>query len=588
MDYVLHILVFLCIFAILAASYNLLIGFSGLFSMAHAAFYGIGAYTFALAAVGNNPLFGAPMPFPAALLLAVAVSAASGVLIAVPALRVNADYLVVLSFGFQTVAAGIFLNWIEVTGGEGGVAGVPRPSVLGVRLNDPPLFLLYALAITALAYYAVWRVTGTPFGRMLRAVRDDQVAAAAMGKNVVRVKITMFCFAGALAGLAGAVFAQYVRVVDPNSFRLNVSIEVLAMLILGGTANVFGSALGAAVLIVLPEALRFLDVGTSSAEQVRQIAFGVMLILILRFRPQGLLPEYWLPSFLRRRREREVREALAELERGAPAAPAAATGPRSDSGGAVDGGVLMQVCNVSKSFGGIQALKDFSTTLERGKITSLIGPNGAGKTTAFNVITGFLAPDGGSVHLRGRDITGVKPHQVSGLGIARSFQNLRLFYQMSTLDNVMVAVPGQRAERLWRTLLRVGDCTREERETRRRALSILDAVGLKDKALALAESLSYAEEKLLAVARLLAMDAELLLLDEPGSGLDPASLEALFTMIRGLARSGKTICIVEHNLDVIKELSDKVVFLDEGRALAEGPPQAILQNRELAERYFGT
>lgn len=589
MDYVLHILVFLCIFAILAASYNLLIGFSGLFSMAHAAFYGIGAYTFALASVGNNPLFRAPVPFLVALALAVAVSAACGVLIAVPALRVNADYLVVLSFGFQTVAVGIFLNWIEVTGGEGGVAGVPRPTVLGLRLSELPLFLLYALAVTALAYYAVWRVTGTPFGRMLRAVRDDQVAAAAMGKNVVRVKITMFCFAGALAGLAGAVFAQYVRVVDPNSFRLNVSIEVLAMLILGGTANVFGSALGAAVLIVLPEALRFLDVGSAFAEQVRQIAFGVMLILILRFRPQGLLPEYWLPDFLRRRREREVREALAALEReggGDIARIVASSRPATAASG--DDGVLMHVRNVSKSFGGIQALKDFSTALERGKITSLIGPNGAGKTTAFNVITGFLAPDAGSVHLRGRNITGVKPHQVSGLGIARSFQNLRLFYQMSALDNVMVAVPGQRAERLWRTLLRVGECTREERETRRRALAILSAVGLKDKALELAENLSYAEEKLLAVARLLAMDAELLLLDEPGSGLDPASLEALFAMIRDLAKSGKTICIVEHNLDVIKELSDKVVFLDEGRALAEGPPGTILQNRDLAERYFGT
>jgi branched-chain amino acid transport system permease protein len=248
----------------------------------------------------------------------------------------------------------------------------------------------------------------------------------------------------------------------------------------------------------------------------------------------------------------------------------------------------MRLENVSKSFGGIQALKDFSTTLEAGKITSLIGPNGAGKTTAFNVITGFLAPDTGRVLLRGRDITRMKPHQMSGLGIARSFQNLRLFYQMSALDNVMVAVRPQQGETLWRTLLRIGSTTREERATRRKALAILKFVGLKEKAMELAENLSYAEEKLLALARLLAMEADLLLLDEPGSGLDPASLETLFAMIRQLARSGKTVCIVEHNLDVIKELSDKVVFLDEGRALAEGPPEVILRNRELAERYFGT
>jgi len=433
-------------------------------------------------------------------------------------------------------------------------------------------------------------VTGTPYGRMLRAVREDQVAAKSMGKNVVRIKIVMFCFAGAVAGLAGTIFAQYVHVVDPNSFRLNVSIEILAMLILGGTANLFGSALGAGVLIVLPEALRFLHVGESSAEQVRQIAFGVMLILILRFRPQGLLPEYWLPGLLRRRREREVREAFADLERealagGAAALPVGATG---HGRAAAADGVLMRVNNVSKSFGGIQALKDFSTTLEAGKITSLIGPNGAGKTTAFNIITGFLAPDAGQVSLAGRDITRMRPHEMSGLGIARSFQNLRLFYKMSALDNVMVAIQRQRGESLWRTLLLVRATAAEERRTRRQALAILKYVGLQDKANAQGEDLSYAEEKLLGLARMLAMEADLLLLDEPGSGLDPASLETMFTMVRQLARQGKTICIIEHNLDVIKELSDKVVFLDEGRTVAEGPPEAILKNRDLADRYFGT
>jgi branched-chain amino acid transport system permease protein len=584
MDYLFHVLVFVCIFAILAASYNLLIGFSGLFSMAHAAFYGIGAYVYALASTGHNLIFPAPLPFPAALVLAVTAAAASGVIIALPALRVNSDYLVVLSFGFQTVVVGIFLNWIELTGGEGGVTGVPRPGLAGLRPDTPGTFLLYALAWTALAYTAVWRATGTPFGRMLRAIRDDQIAAKSMGKNVVRVKILMFCAAGGLAGLAGTIFAQYVRVVDPNSFRLSVTIEILAMLILGGTANVFGSALGAVVLSVLPEALRFLHVGDSSAEQVRQIAFGAMLILILRFRPQGLLPEYWLPGFLRRRGERVVQEALNALEAAGPATGAAPGQGRSPPAGSV----LMRVDNVSKRFGGIQALKDFSTTLEAGKITSLIGPNGAGKTTAFNVITGFLGADSGTVTLAGRDISRVKPHEMSGLGVARSFQNLRLFYRMSALDNVMVAVQGQKGESLWRSLLFIGATAREENETRRKALDILRQVGLHGKALQLAENLSYAEEKLLALARMLAMEADLLLLDEPGSGLDPASLDTMFGMVRRLARAGKTVCIIEHNLDVIKELSDKVVFLDEGRSLAEGPPAAILRNRELAERYFGT
>jgi branched-chain amino acid transport system permease protein len=598
MEYVFHILIFVCIFAILTASYNLLIGFGGLFSIAHAAFYGIGAYVMALSTTGRNPLFPAPWPIWAGLLLAVAVSAASGIVIALPALRVNSDYLVVLSFGFQMVVLGVFMNWIDVTGGEGGVAGVPRPSVAGFTPQTPEQFLPYAVLVTAVSYVAIWRVTSSPLGRMLRAIREDQIAAASLGKDVVRAKIVLFCFAGALAGLAGTVFAHYVRVVDPSSFRLPVSIEILAMLILGGTANLLGSFVGAFALTVLPEALRFLNIGEAVAEQLRQIAFGLMLIVILRFRPQGLLPEDWLPGWLRRRRERAVASELAQLRAQGPAGLPQSGRPPQSAGlpGRTSGlllepeadGVLMRVEGVSKSFGGLQALSGFSTTLEAGRITSLIGPNGAGKTTAFNLITGFLAPDSGSVRLGGRNITRVPAHRMAGLGVARSFQNLRLFAKLSVLDNVRVAVPGQAGERLWHTLFRPRATMAEDRRTTRRALAILAYVGLEDKALETAENLSYAEEKLLALARMLALDADLLLLDEPGSGLDPASLDAMFRMVRALVKEGKTVCIIEHNLDVIRDLSDKVVFLDEGRAVAEGPPAEILKNRELVERYFGT
>jgi branched-chain amino acid transport system permease protein len=586
MEYVFHILVFACIFAILTASYNLLIGYTGLFSIAHAAFYGIGAYVLALATTAHNPLFPVAWPLWAAMLLAVGISALSGIVIALPALRVNSDYLVVLSFGFQMVVLGVFLNWVDVTGGEGGVAGVPRPSFFGFTPQTPGQFLPYALLVTAISFVALWRVTASPLGRMLRAIREDQVAAESLGKNVIRAKIAIFCFAGGMAGLAGTLFAHYVRVVDPSSFPLPVSIEILAMLILGGTGNIAGSLLGAFTLTILPEVLRFLNVGESIAEQLRQVAFGLMLILILRFRPQGLLPEGWLPAGWRRRHERDVAAEVAKLKAaGPPRLPGdgrpAAIRPAAD-------GVLMRVEGVSKSFGGIQALRGFSTTLQAGRITSLIGPNGAGKTTAFNLITGFLSADSGTVHLGGEDITRIPAHRMAGLGVARSFQNLRLFTKLSVLDNVRVAIPAQRGERLGYTLFRWRATMAEERRTRLQALAILAFVGLEDKALASAGDLSYAEEKLLALARMLALDADLLLLDEPGSGLDPASLEAMFRMIRTLVQGGKTVCIIEHNLDVIRDLSDKVVFLDEGRALAEGPPDEILKNQELVERYFGT
>jgi branched-chain amino acid transport system permease protein len=586
LDYVAQVLIFVCIFAILAGSFNLLVGYAGLFSIAHAAFFGIGAYVTALLTAPASAVVDTPINLWLAMLLAVGFAAISGLVIAIPALRVSSDYLVVLSFGFQMVVFGIFLNWTEFTGGEGGVPGVPRPGFFGHPLGTPMRFLIFALVVTAICYFLYWRATATPFGRMLRAIREDEVAAQSLGKNVVRTKILAFCFASALAGVGGILFAQYVRLVDPASFQLNTSIDILAMLILGGTGNMMGAALGAAILVILPEVLRFVDIGASFAEQFRQIVFGLLLIVMLRFRSQGLLPEYWVPAFVRRRAENWLQEQTPDLQNSAEID--LLKGILGSSQAETDGREVMAVHEVSKSFGGIQALTNLSISLEAGKVTGLVGPNGAGKTTAFNLMTGFLPPDRGRIFLRGREITRIKPYKLAAMGVSRSFQNLRIFYKMTVLDNVIVSRPRQSGERLWRAICRMPSTDRETRRNRQIAIAILRFVGLHEKALDLAENLSFAEEKLLVLARMLAMEADLLLLDEPASGLDPNSLEGLFAMIRDLVRHGKTICIIEHNLDVIKELSDKIVYLDEGRVFAEGTPEEILSNEELAERYFGT
>jgi branched-chain amino acid transport system ATP-binding protein/branched-chain amino acid transport system permease protein len=585
MDYLAHILIFVCIFAILTASFNLLVGYTGLFSVSHAAFFGIGAYAIALLSSPQSLLLHAPVNMWLAMLAATLLAGASGLIIAVPALRVSSNYLVVLSFGFQMVVVGVFNNWVDVTGGEGGITDVPHPALLGYELRTPGQIVWYAVAITALCYFLLWRATSTPFGRMLRAVRDDQVAAQSLGKNVVRVKIIVFVFSAALAGVGGALFAQYVRVVDPVSFRLNVSVEILSMVILGGTGNLLGSALGAGILVVLPEVLRFMDIGDLYAEQTRQVVFGILLVIMLRFRSQGILPEYWVPGFLRRRALARIRMDLADLEQ--QPAGALSESILGKSKAVPAGQVLLRVENVSKSFGGIQALSGFSLALEAGKITGLIGPNGAGKTTAFNLMTGFLNADKGRITLNGQEITQVQPHLMPALGVSRSFQNLRLFQKLTVLDNVMVARPRQAGERLWYAIFRIAAVHREARANQRVALEILRFVGLADKALELADNLSYAEEKLLVLARMLAMETNLLLLDEPASGLDPNSLEGMFSMIRQLVKNGMTVCIIEHNLDVIKELSTHIVYLDEGRVFAEGPIGEIMQSQELAERYFG-
>jgi branched-chain amino acid transport system permease protein len=250
------------------------------------------------------------------------------------------------------------------------------------------------------------------------------------------------------------------------------------------------------------------------------------------------------------------------------------------------GEVTLSGRDLHRRFGGIVAVAGFDIVLKSGSITGLIGPNGAGKTTAFNLLTGFLSLDAGSIRFRGRDITRLKPHDIVRAGVARSFQDLRLFTKMTALENVMVALPGQAGDRVFDVFFRPIRIHREEHQNLVRARTVLDFVGLTHKAYETAENLSYAEEKLLVVARLLATGAEVLLFDEPLSGLDRSTLAEIFPVVRKLAENGKTICIIEHNLDVIKELCDVVYFLDEGHSMAIGTPDQLINDPALASRYF--
>ena len=242
---------------------------------------------------------------------------------------------------------------------------------------------------------------------------------------------------------------------------------------------------------------------------------------------------------------------------------------------------------VSKNFAGIQAVSGLSVTLEKGRITGLIGPNGAGKTTLFNLITGFHAVSSGRISYQGSDITGLAPYRIARMGIARSFQDVRLYTKMTVLENTVLAQPKQAGEKLWKVYCRPGWVRQQDRECRLRAMQHLAYVGLAEQADRRAEDLSYAEQKLLAMARLVATEADLLLLDEPTSGLDRGSLNEMVQLIKGLLERGKTICVIEHNLDVVRALSDWVVLMDQGKALASGPPDAVLADRTLSEIYFG-
>ena len=567
MEYLAHILVMVCLYGILATSFNLLIGFGGIFALAHATFYASGAYAAGILATKLG------IGFPLTLLAGTVVTAAIGLLVAFPAMRVGSHYLVVITLALQAITIDVLMNSKPLTGGPDGIPGIPPVSLFGTALTSPVSFLPLAAVMAALCCAVAWRLGASPFGRSLRAMRENEAAAQAVGKNLVRMKLVVFAMSAGLASVAGSLVAHYIAFVNPESFTIEETILILAMVILGGMGNLWGSLAGAAILVLLPEGLKFVHVPGDIADMVRQVIYGVVLIVILRLRPEGLFPE-----------------TVFRTSTGAARSSVPANGPPTgalERASGTPGEVVVSATSLSKHFGGIQAVKDLTIDLKRGEIVGLIGPNGAGKTTAFNLLSGFLRPTGGTILYRGRDVTKLKPHEVVAAGLARSFQDLKLFTKLTVVENILVSLPAQPGDRPLDVYFRPGLVRRADRENVARALEIASFVGLLAKADETAANLSYAEEKLLVIARLLATGADVLLLDEPLSGLDTVTVERICGVIRDLARANKAVCIIEHNLEVIRGVCDEIVFIDEGRVLTKGPPDTLMRDRELAERYFG-
>ena len=286
MDYLFYILILVDIYIILAVSLNLLMGFTGLISMAHAGFMAVGAYTTTLLLTRTGMNFLLTIP------LGVALAALVSALLALPSLRVKGEHYIIASFGFQIILYNILLNWVSVTNGPFGFSGIPRPKVFGFTFATYQSFLVLATLIMLVCTFLIWRITRSRFGLVLKAVREDEVAASSLGKNVNHFKVAAFIAGSSVAAVAGSLYATAISFIDPFCFTVHDSIFILAIVIIGGTGNIFGSALGALLLISLPEFLKFLHVAESIAAPLRQMIYGAMLVLFMRFRPQGILPEY--------------------------------------------------------------------------------------------------------------------------------------------------------------------------------------------------------------------------------------------------------------------------------------------------------
>jgi branched-chain amino acid transport system permease protein len=594
-DYVNQIL----IFVIFTASLNLLMGYAGQISVAHGAFAGIGGYSLAYLFLNNH------VSAVQGIAVGVVIAALAGLALGVPSLRLTTEWLILLTLAAQIIAIAFAMTSSSL-GGTYGLQNIAPVDVFGTDLLFPtdmlPVFAVCALVVLLIC----WRMGESPYGRVLRGIREDEVACRSLGKNVFAYKLTVFAVTAGMAGLGGGLYVVNVQIASPTLFNFDLSMTIIAMMILGGMGNLLGSCIGAtALVLVTPFFETVLGFDAQQSGLWRLVAYGLVLVVAMLVRPQGMLPEGVTPLSWLAARTRPGSGARRTAGESAPpgTVPADHLAPalpddNSVSDAALDGlrrgdadqqhEVVLEVRGLTKRFGGIVAADDLNMDLQSGMVTALVGPNGAGKTTVFNLLTGAIPCDAGRVMLRGRDISTLRPDQVTRQGMVRSFQDVRVFPRLSALQNVMLAVQDQPGEHLLPLFGRVARTARAERRAHDLAMDWLGFVGVQDLADQPAGALAFGQQKLVAVARVLAADAEVLLLDEPASGIDRQWVDAMLSLIERLRGQGRTICIVEHNLHVVGSLADHVYFMELGRITAQGTFGELTGERRLAEAYFGT
>lgn len=619
MQYWVSILDEIFIYIIFAVSLNLLMGYAGQISVAHGAFGAIGGYGAAFLAVNHH------VPALPALVVGTVAAFVVGLVVSLPALRLSPEYLILLTIAVSSIVL-LTVAAVPQLGGSYGLilsTAANFSPLPGGDLLLPSQWVLPLLVVSAAVFAVCWRMGESPWGRVLRAIRDDELATLTLGKNVSAYKAAVFGITAGLAGLAGALLFFFNQLASPDVYSFNVSLAIFSMVIFGGVGNLRGSVAGAIVLVLLQPLLeKAVQVDPSKSFLIQLVIYGTGLVLMMRLRPQGMVPEgASLLGAVRRRRAapattagarddvpaavlvvKDARErAGAGLARPVPAVTTGvAHGHHTSADDATRPATVLEVRGLSKRFGGIIAADAFDLELALGQITALIGPNGAGKTTVFNLLTGAIRADAGSIRLKGRELRGKRPDQVARLGMARSFQDVRIFPRLSVLGNVMLGVHHQ-ATTAWRwpVYARGGEhladlflrprCTaRLERQARDEAMRWLELTGLAGEAAEQAGNLAYGQQKLLSLARLLATGAEVMLLDEPTSGVDARWLDGLLELVASLRTHGKTVCIVEHSLHVVEQLADTVCFMELGRITARGPIRELTSDPRLAESYFGT
>ncbi|MFG1679009.1 ATP-binding cassette domain-containing protein [Nonomuraea sp. NPDC049269] len=559
--YAIHVVDVAIIFAVLGIGLGLAMGVAGQINLAQIAFFGVGAY--AVAILTTRAGFG----FWTAAVLALLAAVLVGLLVGLPALRMQSHYLGIVTLGLALA----FVNWITnatVAGRAEGISDIPVPPLFGVDLSSEYLFYYVELVAFALALAFALFLTHSPLGRRLRAMRDDDLAAGALGAEIPLLRMTAFVLSGLYGGIAGVLYAGLIRFVAPETFSIANMFLLLAMVIIGGRRSILGCVVGAVALSLVREAL--LDVSAYA-----QLGYGTVVVLVVVFAPTGLAG---LPARLRRRRAAGARATLGPFQPYERADADASTGT---------GGDLLEIDGVTMRFKGLTALDQVSLTITAGEIRGVVGPNGSGKTTLFNVVSGFYTPTSGRILFRGREVTGAAPYRLSLLGVARTFQNLRLFGDLTVRENVLVGLDRTRTRWVWRYLALPWSVLGFERALRERAGELIDRFGLRDFADAAPRALPYGIQRRIEMARAMAMAPALLLLDEPAAGLNGEEVRQLAEIVRSIRDSGVTVVVIEHNMGLVMSLCDRVTVLSGGKVIADGAPADVAVQPDVVAAYLG-
>jgi ABC-type branched-subunit amino acid transport system ATPase component/ABC-type branched-subunit amino acid transport system permease subunit len=563
------------VYIILAAGLSIVAGQAGLLDLGYAGFYGIGAYVYALLA---SPKFGMHSAFIPAAAASASAAALAGLAVSLPTLRLHGDYLAMVTLGFGQIVRIMLNNMdrpINITNGPNGIVAIDPPRILGFTFSslESSYILIWVFALIILAGIA--RIVGSKTGRAWNALREDETAAACMGVNVRRYRVSAFVTAAAIAGFAGALFASWQGAVFPQNFTMSETIALYCMAILGGIRSIPGIMLGVLILQVLPEALRAYSI-------YRMLIYGFALVLLAVFRPQGLIAQGERLVGIGRRSLSDPRDSTDEAEAERKPEPATvAVSVRTP---------VLEASGLSCNFGGLAAVSNVSFAAYTGEILGIIGPNGAGKTTLFNLITGLVKPSAGEVRVQGQTATGLDPHQVASLGVARTFQHIRLFETQSVLENVLAGCHLQGSSNILGALARSAAHANREAQAvaqARKALALVDTSLLTREA-SLVRHLSYPDRRRVEVARAIATGARLLLLDEPAAGMTPEEITAMVDDIVALRNQGYTIIVIEHHMDLIAAACDRVIALDHGEVIATGAPQEVAAHPEVIRAYLGS